>query len=111
MAKYQTDVLIVGGGWTGVSAAAALTKLGLDLQLLEAHPDRLGGRVYSFEYNPDPKNPAKLYWEHGAQYIGVEQTSIWQLVQEHCPDQLVDGYALRKPYRQQIMILDQKRYS
>lgn len=111
MAKRQTEVLIIGGGWTGVSAAAELTKLGIDFQILEAHPDRLGGRAYSFEYNPIPGSPTKLFWEHGAQYIGTEQTAIWALVQEHCKDDLVDGYALRKKYRQQIMVVDQKRYS
>ncbi|MBK6809028.1 MAG: FAD-dependent oxidoreductase [Sandaracinaceae bacterium] len=110
MAKKQTDVLIIGGGWTGVSAATELAKLGVDFQLLEADPVRLGGRAYSFEYNPNPSSPHKLYWEHGAQYVGQDQTAIWALIQEHCPDQLVDGYALRKPYREQIMLVDGKRY-
>ena len=45
MAKKQTDVLIIGGGWTGVSAATELAKLGVDFQLLEADPVRLGGRA------------------------------------------------------------------
>ena len=96
MAKKQTEVLIIGGGWTGVAAATELAKLGVDFQLIEADPTRLGGRAYSFEYNPNGAGAPKLFWEHGAQYVGQDQTAIWGLIQEHCPDQLVDGYALRK---------------
>lgn len=110
MAKKQTDVLIIGGGWTGVAAATELAKLGIDFQLLEADPARLGGRAYSFQYNPNGPDAQKLYWEHGAQYVGQDQTSIWELIQEHCPDQLVDGYALRKPFREQIMLVAGRRY-
>lgn len=110
MAKKQTEVLIIGGGWTGVAAATELAKLGVDFQLIEADPTRLGGRAYSFEYNPNGAGAPKLFWEHGAQYVGQDQTAIWGLIQEHCPDQLVDGYALRKDFREQIMIVNGKRY-
>ena len=105
MATKQIDVVIIGGGWTGVAAATELAKLGVEFQLLEADPARLGGRAYSFEYNPNGGSH-ELFWEHGAQYVGQDQTAIWQLIQEHCPDDLVDGYALRRPFRQQIMIVN-----
>lgn len=110
MASFETEVLIIGGGWTGVSAAAELTKMGVSFRLLEADPSRLGGRAYSFAYNPDPEGPP-LYWEHGAQYIGTSQTAIWELAQQHCPDQIMDGYALRQKYPQQIMVVNNVRYS
>ena len=32
----STEVLIIGGGWTGVSAALELERLGIDYHLLEA---------------------------------------------------------------------------
>lgn len=110
MPSFETEVLIIGGGWTGVSAAAELTKMGVSFRLLEADPSRLGGRAYSFAYNPDPEGPPR-YWEHGAQYIGAMQTSIWALAKEHCPDQIMDGYAMRKRFPQQIMVVNDLRYS
>ncbi len=110
MATFEAEVLVIGGGWTGVSAAVELEARGIAFKLLEAHPDRLGGRAYSFAYNPH-EGGEPLHWEHGAQYIGKAQTAIWALIQAHCPDQLMDGYTLRKQYPQQIMVIDKKRYS
>ena len=80
-----TDVLIIGAGWTGVSAAAELHAAGVDFELLEANPDHLGGRVYSFGYRPGPPGSQEYFFEHGAQYIGKMQTEIWALVQQYLP--------------------------
>ncbi len=41
------DVIIVGGGWAGISAAARAVDHGLSAVLLEAAP-QLGGRCFSF---------------------------------------------------------------
>lgn len=53
----DVDVLIVGGGWAGTSAALALHDHNLKhpaapvrFALLEGHASRLGGRAYSFEH-------------------------------------------------------------
>lgn len=45
-ASRQTGVVIIGGGFTGLSAARALTEAGVDFVLLEAQ-DHVGGRVES----------------------------------------------------------------
>src|SRR5256885_1652950 len=41
------DVVIIGGGFAGLSAAVALAERGLRVALLEGKPS-LGGRAYSF---------------------------------------------------------------
>ncbi|MBX3246299.1 MAG: FAD-dependent oxidoreductase [Myxococcales bacterium] len=123
--ETDVDVLIVGGGWAGTSAALALhehnlkhPKDALRFALLEGHADRLGGRAYSFEHTfegPDGK-PRKTSFEHGAQYIGQEQKAIWGVVQDAiargliAADDLVDGYAARYPYKEQVMMVAGRRY-
>ncbi len=44
----DTDVLIIGGGLSGLAAACRLEKAGVDYQLVEAS-DRIGGRVKTDE--------------------------------------------------------------
>jgi len=43
--KEEFDVVIVGGGLSGLVVAAGLEARGVDYVLLEAHPTRLGGRI------------------------------------------------------------------
>jgi len=54
MAWGQTsaDVIIVGAGWSGLSAALVLQDEGLDVLVLEGK-NRVGGRVYSIDSVPD----------------------------------------------------------
>ena len=54
MAWGQTsaDVIIVGAGWSGLSAALVLQDEGLDVLVLEGR-NRVGGRVYSIDSVPD----------------------------------------------------------
>ena len=54
MAWGQTsaDVIIVGAGWSGLSAALVLQDEGLDVLVLEGK-NRVGGRVYSIDNVPD----------------------------------------------------------
>ena len=46
MAEVTTDVVIVGGGLTGLTLAHLLTKLSIDFVLVEGR-ERLGGRVHT----------------------------------------------------------------
>ena len=54
MAWGQTsaDVIIVGAGWSGLSAALVLQDEGFDVLVLEGK-NRVGGRVYSIDNVPD----------------------------------------------------------
>ncbi len=48
----QTDVVIIGAGSAGLSAAKELTRLGISFIVVEAS-HRIGGRAYSEEIAPD----------------------------------------------------------
>ena len=50
--QTSADVIIVGAGWSGLSAALVLQDEGLDVLVLEGK-NRVGGRVYSIEGVPD----------------------------------------------------------
>ena len=50
MASEKTDVLVLGGGFAGLSCAVALAEKGRKVLVLEKKP-HLGGRAYSFEEN------------------------------------------------------------
>ena len=123
---HHTSVLILGGGFTGVAAARELHDRGIDFRLLEAEPKRLGGRVHSFEHAvdgrgsgsataPAPVNAtghgrAPLVFEGGAQFIGVTQPVIMALVKEHFPEALVDAFAARFQYDDEVAVLCGRRY-
>ena len=71
--KY--DVIIVGGGFAGVSAARELHRAGRSFVLLEAR-QRLGGRVHSTQV----LNGIDI--ELGGQWIGPGQDKMYALVKE-----------------------------
>jgi monoamine oxidase len=46
---------IIGGGLAGMSAAYELRKTGADITIFEASNDRIGGRVYTYYFDPKGK--------------------------------------------------------
>ena len=62
--SMQTDVIIVGAGSAGLSAAKELTRLGVSFVVLEAS-HRIGGRAYSEEIAPD------TWFDLGCAYMDV----------------------------------------
>lgn len=70
------DVIIIGGGFAGISAGRHLTRSGQNIMLLEAR-DRLGGRVFTKQVLDGI--PIDL----GGQWIGPTQDHMYALVNEY----------------------------
>lgn len=74
MAGRQTEVVIIGAGAAGLSAARRLTQAGIDVVLLEAR-GRLGGRIATI-HRADLPTPIEL----GAEFIHGLPPATWDLV-------------------------------
>jgi monoamine oxidase len=72
--NHPTDVLIIGGGMAGLTAARHLTEAGLHVTLLEAR-DRLGGRIYT-------QHTAQYPVELGAEFVHGKPEEIFGLAAE-----------------------------
>ena len=75
----QRSVVVIGGGWAGVSAACALAEQGQQVTLLERRP-YLGGRAFSFkdkESGAEVDNGQHVFLRCCSAYIGLlEQLGV-----------------------------------
>ncbi len=71
----QPDVIIIGAGVAGLSAAIELAQAGLAISIIEAR-NRAGGRVFT---DPTAKIPIEL----GAEFLHGLDPEIWEPVQQH----------------------------
>lgn len=69
------DVIVVGGGFAGLTAARQLVEVGKKVKLLEAR-DRVGGRIYTKQIDE------KTYVDLGGQWIGPTQDRVYALANE-----------------------------
>jgi monoamine oxidase len=69
------DVIIVGAGYSGLSAARLLKSSGKKVLVLEAR-DRVGGRVHTRHFDDGQ------YIDLGAQWIGPTQSRMFDLLKE-----------------------------
>jgi monoamine oxidase len=76
MAKASWDVVIIGAGVSGLSAASELRKSGLSILILEAR-DYIGGRAYT-RHEPDLSAPIEL----GAEFIHGRVPETFELLHE-----------------------------
>lgn len=74
----QTDVVVVGGGYSGLACARALVAAGRQVVLLEGR-DRVGGRCLN---HPLPTPYEQYVVEGGAEFIGPTQDRMYSLVQQ-----------------------------
>lgn len=71
----HSDVVVVGAGYAGLTAARRLHRRGVDVVVLEART-RVGGRVWSEEL------PCGVVVDHGGQWIGPGQDRLQALCDE-----------------------------
>jgi monoamine oxidase len=70
----QVDIVVIGAGAAGLSAAWHLKKAGLTIRVIEAR-DRVGGRVHSV---PSPGYPIEL----GAEFVHGTSEDIWSIIRD-----------------------------
>lgn len=71
----HADVIVVGAGLAGLTAARELSRAGKSVMVLEAR-DRVGGRLLTREVRPG------VYLDFGGQWIGPTQDRVAALVHE-----------------------------
>ena len=71
------DVLILGAGVAGLSAAIDLSRAGLRVEIIEAR-DRIGGRVFT-QLDQSLNHPVEL----GAEFVHGLAPEIWLPMQDH----------------------------
>ena len=73
--KRVADVVVVGAGYAGLSAARAIAASGRSVVVLEAR-DRVGGRVQTID------GPGDAFFDVGGQWIGPTQDRMFALARE-----------------------------
>lgn len=92
---------ILGGGVAGMAAAFELRKLGADITILEASEDRIGGRIYTYYYEPS----RTYFGEFGAMRIPISHETTWYYI-----DQLgLDTVSMTSPRRNNFIYVHNTR--
>jgi len=85
----KADLIVIGGGAAGITAAVNAANSGLSVMLLEAR-DRLGGRILTVQ------SLGSASVELGAEFIHGRPPEIFEILQAHqVPVKAVDGDFLR----------------
>ena len=71
----ECEVLVIGAGYAGLSAARELARAGVDVAVVEAR-DRVGGRVWT------TTTDSGALVDHGGQWIGPGQSHLQKLADE-----------------------------
>eukprot|EP00761_Pharyngomonas_kirbyi_P011681 gb/GECH01011707.1/.p1 GENE.gb/GECH01011707.1/~~gb/GECH01011707.1/.p1 ORF type:complete len:665 (+),score=175.59 gb/GECH01011707.1/:1-1995(+) len=104
----KREVVVIGGGMTGIQTANTLYEQGVDVMVLEQN-DYLGGRIKSKSLNN-----RDFDFDAGAQYVGREQQLVMKYLEMYSLlDQLVDTYQLvqqGEPYHVEVFNNNPWRY-
>lgn len=76
MHRETVDVVIIGGGASGLAAASMLHRSGFEVVVLEGR-DRIGGRVHTLR-----KKSIAAPVELGAEFVHGKPPEIWDIVRE-----------------------------
>ncbi len=71
------DIVVIGAGAAGLTAAIELAKSGLRVTILEAR-DRIGGRIFT-TIDPSTKIPVEL----GAEFVHGKPPEIWDIIRDY----------------------------
>jgi len=77
----HTDVLIIGGGLSGLHTAYQCHQRGINYLLLEAR-DRLGGRVFSCTVDKSEYDPKLAAFDLGASWFWPGQSRMYSILTE-----------------------------
>ena len=80
----QHDVIVIGAGVTGLTAAYRLQQAGRDVTVLEAR-DRIGGRLRNETHDVNEAGEAidsEVDFEVGGQWVSPDQTALIALIDE-----------------------------
>ena len=81
--NIEIDVVIIGGGPSGIAAAHSFYDAGIDFLLLEAQ-EKIGGRMQSQEFNGYViENGANWVYEYGKDDPRPYHIPIWQLKEKY----------------------------
>lgn len=91
LAEEERDIVIVGGGMSGLTAAYALTKAGIQADLYEGR-DRLGGRTHTHYFDEGKTQ----FYEEGGTFIDDDHDAMISLAKEMGVELIRRGYGSRK---------------
>jgi monoamine oxidase len=73
--RKRHSCIVLGAGLAGLAAAHRLTEKGWDVTVVEAQRERLGGRVFSHQFDED----RSLVCELGGEWIGKDHKEMLRL--------------------------------